>query len=173
MRQAKFSLHFAMGQDGEFGKDGGLPWGSYPSELEFFWDSMKVVKEQGRIILVGRNTWESLTTGVKKRLVDIHRNNIFIIDREYPLEHVLLSLPEGVHYACIGGAYLLNHIMLTQEVDQMYFSIISNSEPVFPEADVFLDFDLVEEVASKLEEGMVLEHDDHNEFSAVSFVKGN
>lgn len=149
MRDATFSLHFAVGVAGEFGNEGKLPWGSYPEELTLFWESLQYVKEEGRIVVVGKNTWNSLPAAVKRRLDTMFGGNLQVIAGENTLTHLLTSLPEGVKYACIGGAFLLETIMQTEEVDSVYTSIIGSSMPL--NADVWLDMDLVADVLSDLE----------------------
>ncbi|QPB12243.1 hypothetical protein [Providencia phage PSTCR5] len=170
MRDATFSLHFAVGVDGEFGNEGKLPWGSYPEELALFWESLQYVKEEGRIIVVGKNTWNSLPAAVKRRLDTMFGGNLQVISGENSLTHLLTALPEGVKYACIGGAFLLETIMMTEEVDSVYTTLIG-SHTRMP-ADVWLDMELLADVLSDLEIESEVELDPapHTDQSATHYV---
>lgn len=173
MRDASFSLHFAVGVDGEFGNEGKLPWGSYPEELALFWDSMQYVKEEGRVVVVGKNTWNSLPAAVKRRLDTIFGGNLQVIAGENTLTHLLTSLPEGVKYACIGGAFLLETIMLTEKVDSVYTTLIGSSNPM--PADVWLDMDLVADVLDELEieSEVTLDKVPSSDYTATHYIYRN
>lgn len=168
MRDASFSLHLAVGTKGEFGYNGKLPWGSYPDELKLFWDSLEIVKQEGRVIVVGNNTWNGLPAAVKRRLDTMFGGNLQVINGENTLTHLLMSLPEGVHYACIGGAYLLETVMLTEKVDSVYMSYIESEDGFIP-SDTDLDMDLLMDVITELDLITASDIEPHNGYMGTHY----
>lgn len=141
----KISLHFAVGDKGEFGNGKLLPWNSYGLELDFFWHSMRAVDD--RVIILGKKSWEALPDPVKGYLYKLTGGRLEVISSENLVEDVIAKYPDS-NLACIGGAFLLERIMNEYTVDRIFYSeVSSNGEPLV--ADVFLDKSLIEMVISK------------------------
>lgn len=166
MSSPKFSLHFAMGEHGEFGYKGKLPWGSYPSELKFFWESLK--QEKHRTILVGENTWNGLPESVKDKIRDITEGGIRIVSRENPLSSIVENNSSIKEYSCIGGAYVLQQIIENFTVDKIYHSIIFKNGSML--ADTYLDRHAISTIIGTLQLTQGIEHNPNGEYIALSLV---
>lgn len=145
------SLHFAVGSAGEFGLNGGLPWGSIPKELETFWKGLK--SEKPDFIVMGSSTFRSLPKAVIDRLKEVAVVKVIDMERSLSqkensniLYNELTSLKGKV--SVIGGAFILNTIItfMVELVDKMYISVMHLSminprtlsyEPM--KADTYLD----------------------------------
>lgn len=168
MRNATFSLHFAMGVDGEFGNAGRLPWGSYSEELDFFWQSMQTIHDEGRVLIVGKRTFDDFPKAVKNKFIDAFGGNLFLASSDLLIDTIVTSLPEGVKFACIGGAAILEYIMDSFPIDSVYTSLIGSTEHY--DADTYLDTELVADVLTDLD--IIFEHEmkPNNQFSGTNYI---
>lgn len=135
-----FSLHFAVGVDGEFGRSNSLPWGSYKEDLEEFWADLTKDANNGRVLVLGGTTWTTLPTGPAMKLVRLFGAHIELLDRDNSLEDIKRKYPHH-DFSCIGGAFTLEQVMSTEKVDSVYTTLIGSTE--FYRADTYLDMDLV------------------------------
>lgn len=156
---------FATGRRGEFGnKDGTLPWGSIPEELQVFFDTVDSLNPKA--LIVGAHTWLTLPKSAKKKLTEVRpavgKNNIntvYIFDPKGVAKAILgekvdelyhcmfittitptlFSVFENTHAIAIGGAYLLDKLYSNDLVDRAFISIVkpAEGEPEFT-ADVKL-----------------------------------
>lgn len=125
------SLHFAVASDGGFGYQGKLPWGSFPEELEVFFNSIR----PDRHILVGEGTWSGLPESAKKRLYDIIKGTGAMVQVVASKEAILSITKDEVNgisdYQCIGGAFVLSTIIndMPEVIDAVHFSLIDGTYP--------------------------------------------
>lgn len=134
---------YAVGQNGEFGFNNRLPWGSFPEELAAFNKILEVNK--GNHILVGYKTWTTLPTSVKKRLAELNYN-IFVYAQRRTSELLELNELSGItvitklDYSLkdflkdslaivIGGASLLEECLDQGILDGCYISTVRNKDP--------------------------------------------
>lgn len=145
-----FDIAFAVGPNGEFGNNGGLPWPRLPHDMEWFKNTCKVYDT----IICGRSTYNSLP----KSLKDKHQFVVLVQgelpNNSYGVTYVRLDkycmrpLNEltrpSTNSLFIGGAWLLNnHATLIDEADNIFVTLVSG--PSF-EADTYLEPELLEEL---------------------------
>lgn len=136
---------FAKGVSDEFGCEGGLPWGSFPQELEAYHSALEESFAQPGmpIILVGAKTWLGLPDSAIQKLVS-YTSNIWIYGSRNTLldmrnttanftfiSNIGNTLPPEWSYSnivCIGGATVLEQLFNRYHVDRAYISTISNSQ---------------------------------------------
>lgn len=163
----KFSLHFAVGVDGEFGQANSLPWGSYKADLNEFWKDLESDAESGRVLIVGGTTWATLPLVVVTRLVQLFGGKIAILNRETPID-VIKNKHPNTNFTCIGGATALELIMLNEEVDYVYTTLIGST--ALYRANVFLDMDLVSRTLNDMIIVSSQELEPYNEVSGTRYV---
>ena len=149
MYQDKKIIHIvARGLNGEIGANNKLLW-NIPEDLQFFKESTL-----GHVVLMGRNTVESLPTTLKNRIT------ITVSSKNYPLyglsgeEQITWSLDDAhshsedlnsVKIFIAGGSKLYNSTF--NIVDELW---VTQVEKEYPEADTFYHipsrFKLVDEV---------------------------
>lgn len=136
---------FAVGSEGQFGLMGGLPWGSFPQELEAYHSALEhafTTNHNPRVLLVGSNTWKSLPKKAVDRLLD-YTTNVWVLSRDgfvnprggeklSILTNIGYTLPEEWDYhnvVCIGGAFLLKNLFAYNHIKKAYISTISWDSP--------------------------------------------
>ena len=145
---------FATGRRGEFGnKNGTLPWGSIPEELELFFDTVSRLNPSA--LIVGAHTWLTLPNSAKERLVTENSITwVYILDPSGEAKPIVNAKPRAYSYHCvfittvtptlasmfkdinavaIGGAYLLDKLYSNNLVDRALVSVIKPAagEPDF------------------------------------------
>ncbi|QFR57692.1 dihydrofolate reductase-thymidylate synthase [Serratia phage Slocum] len=128
----------AVGENGEYGKAGGLPWTS-PQELDLFWRTLSHKLRESKGLMVGAGTWFGMSYVLQNKLLGAMLNencrNLYIYDPKdkYGEEiktkflmfeqthgmmiHQLMSISPGSEYfrqtpvVCIGGAHLITHLL--------------------------------------------------------------
>lgn len=135
---------YAVGQNGEFGFNNRLPWGSFPEELAAFNAILEANK--GNHILVGYKTWTTLPASVKKRLAELNYN-VFVYGERKTSELLELNKLSGITVITkldysfkdflkdslalvIGGASLLEECLDQGILDGCYISTIRRKDPV-------------------------------------------
>lgn len=134
---------YAVGQNGEFGLNGRLPWGSFPEELAAFNDILE--SNKGYHILVGYKTWSTLPTSVKKRLADLKYSILVYAERKTrellelsklpnvtvitKLDYSLKDFLKDSLALVIGGASLLEECLDQGILDGCYISTVVNKDP--------------------------------------------
>ncbi|ATS94057.1 putative dihydrofolate reductase [Pectobacterium phage DU_PP_V] len=146
---------YAKGPRGEFGSNhgNGLPWGSYPEELErFYWGlnnfSLKIKSKEKEPILVTTEKWyESTPSSILHKIEEaagtvkwvlVGRNqkeseeySLGALDRHLRVSQVGKSLDmylEGLGYTgiCIGGANLLITLYSLDLISEALVSIVQS-----------------------------------------------
>lgn len=126
---------FAIGPQGQFGYRGGLPWGSFPQELEAYNNALNSVfsGERPVVLLIGKSTWETLPEKARDKLIN-KSSQIWVYGRSEPskygvkvnvLTEIGYTLPPQWEYhdvLCVGGAYLLNKLFELGHIDKAYIS---------------------------------------------------
>lgn len=124
---------YAMGPDGEFGSEKGLPWGSLPEELEFFYEFLEPFKAD--VIVVGKRTYETaprrLREMLEKRLVLVWGRTPpkeFYSPQHRHLRYVgkgLKTYLNGSDAVIIGGATLLEEAANQKIIDAFVRSTVN------------------------------------------------
>lgn len=133
MYTAMIKMIFATGLRGEFGKNGGLPWGHVPGDLPYFKEYTK-----GCTLVMGRGTWDSLPGKLPGRVhvvlsstpVDGADFTISDIDEIRNMENVCI----------IGGRDVIGEALLRNLVNEVSVSFISGGPY---ECDVRLPIDSI------------------------------
>ncbi|QGH45267.1 thymidylate synthase [Bacteriophage Eos] len=116
---------YAMGPNGEFGSAKGLPWGSFPEELEFFYASLDAGKSD--VIIVGKRTYETAPKRLRELL---EKRRVLVWGRTPPenwynprhrhLRYIgkgLKTYLNGSDAVIIGGAALLEEAASQKVID--------------------------------------------------------
>lgn len=143
---------YAVGPNGEFGTDEGrLPWGSFPQELENFYNLLE--KDfKSAIILVGKRTYETAPPRLKRLLSERY---VLVYGRTPPKDwlhdskHKLLtqigkglqSYTEEVDILCLGGKTVIELLASKKLINTHVRSIVTRKycDDGFASARVFLD----------------------------------
>lgn len=132
---------FATTATGQFGVDGGLPWGrSAPDDLQFFKNMT-----MGNAMIMGYNTYPSVQhlQGRDKIVITTKGNHIFSTQSA---THFVTSMDEAIKLAESLGhreAYIIGGAMVLREnahlADEVLWSCIPGSYP----ADIYLDVEKI------------------------------
>lgn len=151
MYQDKKVIHIvACGLNGEIGADNKLLW-NIPEDLKFFKDSTI-----GHVVLMGRNTYESLPKKLSRRIVlevtskwnkryggNLSQKEILIENMNMAVNHSNLLNTDTIFIA--GGAQLYNSTF--DIVDELWVTQVFSE---YPKADTFYHipdgFEMFEEV---------------------------
>jgi|ERR1700722_1927713 dihydrofolate reductase len=124
---------FALGENGAFGRNGGLPW-RYPEDAKYFDDTTR-----GHAVLMGRRTWEERGKPLEERQNIVVSRTLEALPGAYVAADLEHGLAEAYRLDetpfVIGGAALLRQAM--PFVTRVYLTRI----PLSPDADTFLYFD--------------------------------
>lgn len=171
---------FATGPKGEFGnKDGTLPWGSFPEELDAFFHTVSQL--EFNTILVGANTWATLPKSAKRTILDSANTepDIFVFDpkksyhmqdatfRIIKITNTIQTLFRDSNVLVLGGAYLLGELFNLGLVDNAYVSRVNNGLRQGFAADTHLNWS----VYSVNQETTVVETGLSGEKDGLSFVQ--
>lgn len=142
---------YAVGPKGEFGTENGrLPWGSFPEELEVFYNTLKD-DFKGDIILVGKRTYETAPPRLKRIL---ESRFVLVYGRTPPkwicpnkhklitqLGKGLLSYSPKVDIVCIGGKTVIEELASKKLLNTHVRSVVTRQyyEEGFPNARVYLN----------------------------------
>lgn len=138
---------YAVGSEGQFGYNGGLPWGSFPQELEAYYSALEHAfgsKPGPRILLVGSSTWKSLPKKAVDKLLE-YTTNVWVLskngyvsprsgERLTIVTNIGYALPEEWEYhnvVCIGGGFLLRSLFAHAHITKAYVSTISWDKPMY------------------------------------------
>ncbi|URC22576.1 dihydrofolate reductase [Serratia phage vB_SmaM-Kamaji] len=149
------SVIAAVGENGEYGKADGLPW-TIPQELDLFWATLSHKLRDSMGMIVGAGTWFGMPPVLQNKFLGIMLNencrNLYIYDPKdkYGGEiktkflmfeqthgmmiHQLMSISPGSEYfrqtpvVCIGGAYLITHLLECKLVKMAQVSRIKIDE---------------------------------------------
>jgi dihydrofolate reductase len=132
MNAPKLALIAALTTDRVIGRDGGMPW-HIPADLKYF---SKVT--QGRPVIMGRRTWESLGKALPNRrniVVTSNPDASFLgAETALSLEDALRKCPGDSLIFCIGGAVLYQAAL--PYADYLYLTEIHScieGDTLFPE----------------------------------------
>lgn len=116
---------YAMGPNGEFGSEKGLPWGSFPEELGFFYECLDAGKSD--VIIAGKRTYE---TAPKRLRETLEKRRVLVWGRTPPanfynsrhkhLRYIgkgLKTYLNGSDAVIIGGAALLEEAAKQKVID--------------------------------------------------------
>lgn len=135
----KVSLILACTFEGGIGYKNGLPW-NVPADLAKFKKITKHTRDKSKtnVVMMGRNTWESISKPLPDRL------NIVITTREYNIHHSDVLIFNDVISALkfcerdfietvfvIGGAYIYNTFFenrRTIKINRIYLSVMFTEE---------------------------------------------
>jgi dihydrofolate reductase len=124
---------FALGENGAFGRSGGLPW-HYPEDAKYFDDTTR-----GHAVVMGRRTWEERGKPLEERHNIVVSRTLEALAGAYVAADLEHGLAEAYAFDdipfVIGGAALLRQAMPL--VTRVYLTRI----PLTPDADTFLYFD--------------------------------
>lgn len=148
MYKGKKVVHItARGMDGEIGANNKLLW-NIPEDLEFFRDNTI-----GHVVLMGRNTFESLPKPLPKRI------NLVVSKKDYDEEDKDLALNYGMDDSIIYSNLLNNDKFFIIGGSQLYNSTFDIADELwvtqvkeeYPEADTNYNIPLNFEMYSESE----------------------
>jgi dihydrofolate reductase len=141
------SMIVAVGEGGEIGRDGVLPWPKLARDMQWFRD-----KTMGKPVIMGRKTWDSIPADMRPlkgraniilsrthRFMDGYGDAYTVPDVDAAL--TMAEFEGGNEAVVIGGAEIFNQFI--DRADRIYLTRVGIA---VPDADTFFPYPL-----SKLE----------------------
>ncbi|ASU00421.1 dihydrofolate reductase [Aeromonas phage AS-yj] len=150
------SLVFAVGEQGQFGHCGTMPWPHIREDMQKFKDVTSK-----KVLIMGRGTFESLPSKLKDRMHIVLSSNPDsvtksgegpdVISDDMGLINQMIEDNPETDFCVIGGPSMLYHFMSSGMVDEAHVTVISCATmPSKQFCDVNLDMGLVKEISSTM-----------------------